>query len=321
MEKGKTKADVNATDYSQKEEVAGGVMSRYVNILMDKWFKRILGAEANKEALLAILRELIPERTIMDITYNKKKKRKKSPFADGHDAVFDVECVDKDGSRFVVEMQRDKQLNFAARALFYATFPIQEQVQAQKKEKKPIPHDDQYEYPPVYVISFMNFSLHENTGQVLFRYDLRERTLGDLMTDRLNFIFLEMTNYKKAVPEEGDSFAEKLSYALTHMNILEERPAALIEEVFGLLFAACELDSLTEQEQQTYAKDMTTEADKRNILYCARMEGREEGREEGRAEGLAEGKIATARNFKALGVDTETIIKATGLSKEEVEAL
>ena len=43
---------------------------RYVNILMDKWFKRILGAPANKETLLALLKELIPERDIVDIQYN-----------------------------------------------------------------------------------------------------------------------------------------------------------------------------------------------------------------------------------------------------------
>lgn len=285
-------------------------MNRYINILMDKWFKKVLGAESNKATLIALLRELIPERTIVDIFYNKHRKRKKNSFLDGHDAVFDVECVDAVGNRFVVEMQRDKQIHFHERALFYSTFPIQEQVLARQKDKKREPHDKDYDYHPVYVISFLNFSLHKDTSQVLFRYDLRERTIGDLMTDRINFIFLEMTNYRKAVPDEGDSFAEKLSYALTHMGILRDRPTALIEEVFGLLFAACDLSSLTEQELQSYTKDvMTTEIDRQNIIFTARMDGKEEGIEE------------TARNFKNLGVDIETIIKATGLTKEEVQAL
>ena len=192
---------------------------RYVNILMDKWFKRILGAEANKGALLALLRELIPERTIVDITYNRQRKRKMNVFEEGHDAIFDVECIDDKGGRFVVEMQREEQIHFAERALFYSTFPIQEQVKAKKHGH--ISHDKQYDYPPVYVISFMDFSRHADASQVLFRYDLRERTIGDLMTNRLNFIFLEMTNFKKDEPDESDSFAEKLSYALTHMSILK----------------------------------------------------------------------------------------------------
>lgn len=97
------------------------------------------------------------------------------------------------------------------------------------------------------------------------------------------------------------------------MSILDERPAALIEEVFGLLFAACELDSLSEQELEKYTRDMTTEVDQRNIIYCARMEGKEEGREEERRN--------TARNLKALGVDAETIVKATGLGEDVIRAL
>ena len=293
-------------------------VNRYINILLDKWFKRILGAKSNKETLLALLRELIPERTIVDISYNRHGRRKRNPFIDGHDAIFDVECTDADGCRFVVEMQQNKQLHFPERALFYSTFPIQEQVNIRPKGSVAVPHDIHYDYPPVYVICFMDFSLHRDTDQVLFRYELRERTIGDLMTDRLNFIFLEMTNYRKEEPDADDSFAEKLSYALTRMSILKERPVALIEEVFGLLFAACELSALSDQEQQSYTQDvMTTEIDRQNIIYTARVEGREEGRE----EGLKEGSMNTARNFKRLGVDIDIIMKATGLSEEEVQSL
>ena len=52
-----------------------------------------------------------------------------------------------------------------------------------------------------------------------------------------------------------------------------------------------------------------------------REEGRAEGREEGRAEGSEEAKMATAKNLKQLGVDVETIAKATGLSKDVIENL
>lgn len=58
---------------------------------------------------------------------------------------------------------------------------------------------------------------------------------------------------------------------------------------------------------------MTTEIDRQNIIYTARLDGKEEGIEEGTKN--------TARNFKNLGVDIETIMKATGLSEEEVESL
>jgi predicted transposase/invertase (TIGR01784 family) len=48
----------------------------------------------------------------------------------------------------------------------------------------------------------------------------------------------------------------------------------------------------------------------------------ESAKMEGRAEGAREATLASARNFKALGVlTTEQIAQATGLSVEEVAAL
>jgi len=49
--------------------------------------------------------------------------------------------------------------------------------------------------------------------------------------------------------------------------------------------------------------------------------GHAEGRAEGLAEGLAEAKIEMAIKLKALGVDIDTIVQATGLDSEVVEML
>ncbi len=60
-----------------------------------------------------------------------------------------------------------------------------------------------------------------------------------------------------------------------------------------------------------------------------RIEGRIEGKAEGRAEGLTEGeakgriesRLEIARNMKSLGMTTELITQATGLSTKEIEQL
>ena len=299
-------------------------INRYVNILIDKWFKRILGSEDNSQTLIGILRELIPERNIVSLNYETKplRKRKRNPFSEGHDAFFDVECTDADGTRFVVEMQMNEQVHFHERALFYATYPIQEQVIAQNKDMPYRSHDEQYNYPPVYVIGFLNFTLHPQSQRILYRYDLREQTDGELMSDRLNFIFLEMPNYHGGEPLSSDSFIEKLSYALMNMGSLSERPAALMEEVFCLLFEACELEKLTLKDKQQYEQDiMTTEMDRRNILYTRELRGYERGLGQGREEGREEERLKNAANLKRLGVPIETIAKGTGLSEEQVRAL
>ena len=314
-------------------------IGRYVDILYDQWFKRILGAEGNEEIILEILRELIPERSIISVSYDKKKRRKVNPFIDGHDAYFDLECREKDGTRFVVEMQKTEQVNFPERALFYSTFPIQEQVEAeQRKAKRRRTHDKQFSYAPVYLISFLNFSLHKESERILYRYALREVDTGEPLTDRLNFIFLEMTNFRREDIHPEDTFAEKLSYAFTHMGSLKERPTALIEKVFHKLFEACELKSLPEEEQTKYKEDMTTKMDWENILYTAELRGTERGLKKGMEKGMEKGLekgikkgikkgmekgarealVSTAqRMVRQLGYSVDQAAEATGLSPEQ----
>ena len=304
---------------------------RYVDILYDEWFKKILGAKGNKDLLQAILQELIPERTIMEISYDPKlQKRKSNPFVGGHDAVFDVECKDKDGTRFVVEMQKTEQVNFHDRALFYSTFPIQEQVIAEEKGQARRGHNEQYAYAPVYVVSFLDFSLHKNTDRVLFRYHLREDDTSELMTDRINFIFLEMKNFKRGEIQAKDSFAEKISYAFMHMNTLEERPAALLEKVFERLFDACEIKRLSIRQQIKYKEEiMTTKMDRENILYTAELRGKEKGEkigmeiglekglEKGMEKGMEKGKhealVQVAKRLLELGETIQFATEVTGL--------
>ena len=48
---------------------------------------------------------------------------------------------------------------------------------------------------------------------------------------------------------------------------------------------------------------------------------REDARKAGRAEGAAQKQREIAKNLKDLGVGADEIIKATGLSAEEVEKL
>ena len=50
-------------------------------------------------------------------------------------------------------------------------------------------------------------------------------------------------------------------------------------------------------------------------------EGRQEGLQEGIKEGRQEEKLETAKNMIKLGLDIDTIIKVTGLSKEIIEKL
>ena len=121
-------------------------------------------------------------------------------------------------------------------------------------------------------------------------------------------------NYKDSVQEiceseEGIVMAENLYRTVTK----EEREAA---------WAECRM---------MYQHDIASMRE--DARKAGLAEGRTQGLAEGHAEGLAEGEAIglekgaaqkqreIAKNLKDLGVGTDEIIKATGLSAEEVEEL
>ena len=70
-------------------------------------------------------------------------------------------------------------------------------------------------------------------------------------------------------------------------------------------------------DRAEYEESLKVFWDFSNVLSTAERKGRAEGR----AEGERETNLRNAKNLKALGVDVETISKATGLTKEEIENL
>ena len=282
------------------------IIGRYARIIMDDWFKRTFGTEPNKGLLIMLLKELIPEHDIKDLTYVQQEHI--NPFPGKKDALIDVECVDTDGTRFIVEMQVARQRFFYERSLFYSTFGIQQQVEKSSSMD--------YGFPPVYFVGFMDFSLHEGSDRVLYRYSLREKETGEEMTGSLQFVFLELTNCRKALTPEA-TLLDNLCYALHNMEHLTDRPEELKEEIFKRLFKTAEIATFTPEERIKYENDMTTERDIQNYISYAREKGLEEGMEKGREEG----RVEAARNMLADEISIDLVAKYTGLSIEQVKEL
>ena len=291
-------------------------IGRYARILLDSFFKRAFGTEKNKRLTTLFLEELIPERKIINLTFVQTEHI--NPYPEKMDNRIDIECTDADGSRFLVELQVKRQASIYDRAVLYSTYGIQAQLEKGA---------DDYFFPTVYFIGLLDFSMHKDTDEVKFRYLLKRDVGDEVMTDHLQYIFLELPNCKKALTKEA-SVLDNVCYALHNMEHLTDRPAELKEEIFKLLFECAEISNFTAEEKVKYEQDMTTERDRRNQLRYAvdnaREEGREEGRsaglEEGRKEGRKEGAVEIAKALLANDVKMEVIVASTGLSEEEIGA-
>ena len=292
-----------------------GKKVRYIDPLSDWGFKRLFGTEVNKDFLRAFLQNLFPDKEISDITYMKPENQGLT--RSDRQAVFDVACRTVGGERFIVEMQKRNQERFRERCLYYATFPIQEQA---------VKGDWNYSMSPVYMVSIMDFELihdvrniegneisgtDKGTDKRIFRYSLREDNTGELMTDRLKFVFIEIGNFSKEA-EELVTGTDKWMYVLKNLARLTDRPAGLQERIFIKLFEAAEHDMMTENDYRNtieFAKDK------------AREEGMHEGMRKGLDEGIEKGLVTAARNLKKMGMETSAIIQATGLSETVIRKL
>ena len=183
----------------------------YANILLDYWFKRSFSELPFSERLLMLfLQEVIPERRIASIKYAPQEHTNPNP--DKHGIRVDVEATDEDGTRFLVEMQREPQDFFYERALYHASHCIIRQMDE---------GEDEYNFAPVYFIGVVDFALHGDPGRVLYRYSLYEDTDKEKMTDCVNYIFLELPNCGRALTPEA-SLLDNICYSLHNMQFLEE---------------------------------------------------------------------------------------------------
>ncbi|NER20807.1 MAG: Rpn family recombination-promoting nuclease/putative transposase [Symploca sp. SIO1C2] len=300
---------------------------RYINLLTDFGFKRLFGTEPNKELLIDFLNVMLPAKhKVQDVSYRNNENLGNTPL--DRKAIFDIYCESKTGEKFIVELQKAKQNYFKDRSVYYATFPIQEQA---------IKGEWNYKLSSVYTIGILDFIFedHEEESELFHIVELKNQKCK-VFYDKLKFIYVELPKFTKTV-EELESHFEKWLFLLKHLSELEAPPEALQEVVFERLFEISEIANFSAVEQEAYENSLKYYRDLQNVVATSREEGVEEGiargieqgrqegiqegREQGRQEGIQENTIAIARSCIQQGLDIETIMSITQLSREDIEAL
>ena len=315
------------------ELVKVGSESKYIDLMVDWSFKKIFGTEVNKDILIEFLKVIFPQYAISDITYVPTEQL--GIMEDDRKAIFDVLCRTVDGKTFLVEMQRGYQKHFFERALFYTSFPIMKQGKKALVEEAKGNRPWDFSLDGVFFLGILNFK-YEDDEMTEHRYRLMEATSKKLMTDKLEFVFVEVEKFDKG-EDELETDLDKWLYLLKNMSNLLERPERLRDRIFTKLFDVAELAQLDDKDRTNYIKSMNTERDTYNQIEYARETGREEGHKVGKEEGLKEGKeegikegreegakqksFDIAKRMLEKGIETETISELTGLTEKEISEL
>ena len=101
------------------------------------------------------------------------------------------------------------------------------------------------------------------------------------------------------------------------MDKLDSNSAAHKKIHYVELFDSCEPVPLTENEFVVYSQSKRRISDLEYSLSLYK----EECREEGRVEGREEGRVDVARNLIKMGFEKSDVLKATGISDAQYEAL
>lgn len=281
---------------------------RYVYPFTDFGFKLLFGTPANKEFLIVFLNSLLKdEEDIVDISYNNTEIFGKSP--DDRKAVYDLYCETSKGSHIIVEMQNAYQRYFLDRTIYYSSFPIQAVAKRGKWD---------YNLPPIYTISFLNFRMTEYIDNPAFKHVVRlmDVETHQIFYNKLTYIYLEMPKFDKKI-EDLHSLEDNWLYIIKNLAKLEAKPKEFRDKVFERFFRVAEIARFSSEQRMAYEASLKNMRDYNNTIISAE----ELGFEKGCAEGANTKAIDIARNLLKLGMPIHEIASATGLKESEISQL
>ena len=326
-------------------------MGKYINPFTDIGFKRIFGQDVSKPLLIDFLNNLLEgERHIVDLTLLDKEQL--AEYANDRSLIYDIYCETDTGEKIVVEMQNRTQPYFKRRSIFYAA-----QALSRQGERGLAWH---YDVKSVYLIAFLNFKQTDIGTDFRTDVAMMNMKNGEIFSDLVRLIYLQLPYFNEQETECDNDFKCWI-YLLKNMETLARMPFAARNAVFERLAQIAEVASMTQAERLQYDESLRKYRDTIGVLEGARIEGleqgiqqgleqgiqqgiqqgleqgreqgraqgreegkaqgREEGRAQGKEEGKAEANLAHARTLKELGVDINIIVKTTGLTIEEINAL
>ncbi|MBF0225139.1 MAG: Rpn family recombination-promoting nuclease/putative transposase [Desulfobacterales bacterium] len=298
---------------------------RFVDPKSNIAFKKIFGNENRTEILISFLNAVLVlegENAIKEVTILDPYQAPK--IKDLKETILDVRAKDGRGVTFIVEMQVEKEDWFPKRALYYTSKAYVSQI------------EKTVDYPKlnqVFFIGILNFKIFETEDYLSRHLILDSKSYKQEIKD-FEFNFIELKKFKKEL-NELETVIDKWIYFFKNAEDLKVVPAQLsdVKEI-AEAFEIAGQHNWTQEELDIYEYWEMQEAIHKNVLESgireAEMKGMEVGMEAGMKagmkagieKGLKEGEIKgvkdTAKKLLSLGIDVETIIKATGLDEKTI---
>ncbi|MCM3703987.1 Rpn family recombination-promoting nuclease/putative transposase [Paenibacillus macerans] len=282
-------------------------------------FKRIFGSEDNKDVLLAFLNRAFAESgepPLTEIVLLNPYTDKDAPL--DKQSIFDIWAKTIEGKLINVEMQLFNKYDIEKRTLYYWSRRYSSQLQEGQSYKQ---------LKKCVTINILNFTAIAN-DRYHNVYHLREDHTGLELCEDIEVHVMELSKLDdQSISMEGGlvnwllflKSADKSNWEVLRMN----------EPNLKKAMDTLEFLSLDREARRKYEERQKYLHDEASMIEWATDRGMAKGMEKGVEKGIAQGIVQgeqkkameIAKNMLAMGIEVSVIVKASGLTKDEVESL
>ena len=281
---------------------------KYLDPKADLTFKKIFGN--HPDLLISLLNALLPlkkDQTIQSIEYLPVELVPNDPIH--KDTIVDVRCKDVEGRQFVVEMQMAWTDAFKQRVLFNASKAYVSQAEVGYRYE---------DLQPVYSLNLVNEIFEKDVKEYIHNYHIVHDKYTKKVIEGLCFTFIELPKFKPHTMKEKRMTILWLRFLTEINDKTKEVPEELLADPeISKALEEVKVSAFTDAELRAYDMFWDRVSRERTLLDDSFKEGLEKGQEKGEAQKAME----IAKKLLALHVDVNTIVEATGLSKNEIEKL
>lgn len=304
-------------------------MAKYLDPKADLTFKKVFGE--HPDLVISLLNALLPFKTkeeeITDVTYLQPEMVPENPWR--KNSIVDVRCRDGRGRQFIVEMQMLWSEEFMQRVMFNSAKAYVRQLEQGEK----------YELlEPVYSLNLVNEVFEKDIPEYYHYYRMVHEMYSERVIDGLHLVFVELPKFKPHTMTEKKMHVLWLRYLTEIEEKTREVPKELLDnrEIRKAL-TIVEESAYSPEQLMGYEKFWDIISTEKTFISSALRKGLAEGIEKGMEKGLAEGRaegiekgraegeqskaLDIARNLKTIGICNADIMKATGLTEEEINNL
>ncbi|MEM9569500.1 MAG: Rpn family recombination-promoting nuclease/putative transposase [Bacteroidota bacterium] len=267
------------------------LVKKYLNPKNDVAFKRIFGTKKNKRILISMLNAVLKNQLHKPIKNIEFLSPIQPPEVVGSkQSIVDVLCQDKDGCKYIIEMQIGHADGFEERAQYYAAKAFANQA---KKGAK------YYGLKEIIFLAFCDFSIFPNKKHYKSEHMILDNKTHERNLDKFSFTFVDLVKFDKQCPKSVQELTleEKFYYFLCHAEEIDDKELPLLigkDKVIKKAFTELERFGWSDQELAVYETLQKRGMDYVSTLIFQRKEGKVEGikigEEKGRSEGIRIGK-------------------------------